>query len=48
MSNRNKIKIDAKEVLEYLNQLGYTNITAHLLKDFLTGRYEVKLSVLYI
>lgn len=36
MSNSNQI--DAKEVLAYLNQLGYTNISAHILKDFLTGR----------
>lgn len=30
-------KINAKEVLLYLNQLGYTNISAHTLKEFLTG-----------
>lgn len=32
------IKIDAKEVLLYLNQLGYTNISAQTLKEFLTGK----------
>lgn len=32
-----KSTIDAKQVLMYLNQLGYTNISAHILKDFLTG-----------
>lgn len=38
-----KNKIDAKEVLLYLNQLGYTNISAHILKDFLTGMIETML-----
>ncbi|KAF7287340.1 hyls1 centriolar and ciliogenesis associated [Rhynchophorus ferrugineus] len=28
-------KIDPREVLEYLNGLGYTNITAHQLKEFI-------------
>lgn len=35
MANTNKI--DAREVLVYLNQLGYTNISAQILKEFLTG-----------
>lgn len=34
----NAHQIDAKDVLSYLNQLGYTNISAYILKDFLTGK----------
>ncbi|KAJ8942231.1 hypothetical protein NQ314_010131 [Rhamnusium bicolor] len=31
-------KIDPREVLAYLNELGYTNINAQQLKEFITGR----------
>lgn len=40
-------KINAKEVLLYLNQLGYTNISAHTLKEFLTGETNSNTFVLY-
>lgn len=30
-------KIDPREVLTYLNELGYVNINAQQLKDFITG-----------
>lgn len=31
-------KIDPREVLAYLNELGYTNITAQQLKEFIKGK----------
>lgn len=29
--------IEPREVLSYLNELGYTNINAHQLKEFIIG-----------
>lgn len=31
--------LDPRDVLAYLNELGYTNITAQQLKDFVKGMY---------
>lgn len=36
-------KIDPKQVLEYLNELGYTNITAQQLKEFIIGKLLIEL-----
>lgn len=33
------IKLDPREVLYYLNDLGYRNITAQQLKEFMKGKY---------
>lgn len=38
MTDGESITIKADEVLAYLNRLGYTNISATMLKEFLTGR----------
>lgn len=34
------IKLDPREILEYLNELGYTNITAQQLKAFMIGNNQ--------
>lgn len=31
-------KIDPREVLDYLNELGYQHITAEMLKNFIKGQ----------
>lgn len=41
MSEENQIiTIRADEVLMYLNHLGYKNISAKVLKEFLTGKLQ--------
>lgn len=32
------VKIDPRDVLSYLNELGYTNISAQQLKEFIIGK----------
>lgn len=32
------VKLDPKEVLQYLNELGYYNINAQQLKEFMKGK----------
>lgn len=36
-------KLDPAEVLSYLNELGYHNITAIQLKEFMKGMYVIQI-----